>query len=192
MLTIVGIAIIESIIDPVKAVSPVGRENNFWTMGAKIIIPIKPITTLGIAAKNSIPIFKNSFVFPEATSAINIAQDTPRGKAITAAPIVTVRDPRIRERISNLGGWDIGCQFFPNIKSIGETILNTEIPSFNRKKNIKATKIIEVNPDILIRVSIIHSHILLENIFLNISLKSKRCFYKFYFTGTKSISLTIF
>ena len=70
METIVGIAINASIIAPDKAVSPVGRRKIVFTQGTNVTIPIKPKTTLGIAAKSSIPDFKISFIFPGAISAI--------------------------------------------------------------------------------------------------------------------------
>ncbi len=77
-------------------------------------MPIKPSTTLGMAANNSIPAFRTSFIFKGATSAIYIAQPTPIGIEIIAAPNVTRSEPNIRGSMPNCGGSEIGYQLFPN------------------------------------------------------------------------------
>src|SRR3989338_4783838 len=70
MLTIVGIAMNASIIEPEKAVRPVGRLKNCFTKGTSVTTPIKPRTTLGIAARSSTPALRYSFILGDDTSAI--------------------------------------------------------------------------------------------------------------------------
>ena len=64
-------------------------------------MPINPNTTLGIAANNSMPALRISLIFSGATSAIYIAQPTPIGIEIIAAPNVTRSDPSIKGSIPN-------------------------------------------------------------------------------------------
>ncbi len=99
--TIVGIAIKASVIAPDNAVRPVGRLNIVLINGPSVIIPIKPITTEGIAARSSTPAFIISLVLRGAISAIKRALAIPIGMEIIPAPAVTRIEPSINGRIPN-------------------------------------------------------------------------------------------
>ena len=76
-----------------KAVKPVFRSKVSLMYGARMIIPKKPMTTLGIAAKNSTITFKNSRNFCGNNSPMKIAAQMPKGTAITDAVSVTAKLP---------------------------------------------------------------------------------------------------
>ena len=60
--------------------------------------PTKPQTTEGIAASNSMVIFRNSRVLPLQNSETKIAAPSPKGTARPMAMITTLPVPRIRAR----------------------------------------------------------------------------------------------
>ncbi len=65
---LLGIAMKASIMAPESAVNPVGSLKTLLTMGTSVTMPINPRTTLGIAAKSSMPDFKISLTRAGATS----------------------------------------------------------------------------------------------------------------------------
>jgi hypothetical protein len=79
------------------------------------------------------------------------------GIEIIAAPKVTRSDPRIKGKMPNCGGSEIGYQFLPKRKLSAETFLKTERPSLSRKRKIRTTKIIEARPQKRISFSIRNS-----------------------------------
>ena len=96
MVIIVGSAIIPSIIEPVRAVCPVGRLKVSCTIGTSTISPKNPNTTEGMPARISIKGFIKSATFGCAISEIYIAQAIPRGTEKRIAPAVTIREPKRR------------------------------------------------------------------------------------------------
>jgi hypothetical protein len=70
---------------------------------------------------------------------------------------VTNSEPKIKGRIPNCGGSEIGYQLLPKMKLAGVTVLNTASPSLSKNKKIRITKNIEANPHIRISFSIINS-----------------------------------
>jgi len=70
--------------------------------GPSVTMPIKPITTEGIAARSSMPAFSTSFVLRGAISAMNSALAIPIGIEIIPAPAVTKIDPTISGKISRI------------------------------------------------------------------------------------------
>jgi len=93
--TNVGIAMNASVIEPESAVSPVERLNSSLMNGPSVTMPMKPITTDGMAARSSIPAFSTSFVLRGAISAIKSALAIPIGIEIIPAPAVTKIEPMI-------------------------------------------------------------------------------------------------
>jgi hypothetical protein len=110
---IVGSAIIASIMEPVRAVCPVGRLKVFCTIGTNTISPKNPNTTEGMPARISIKGFIKSATFVFAISAIYIAQAIPRGTAKIIEPAVTRREPKNRGNSPNCLGTDVGYQNLP-------------------------------------------------------------------------------
>src|SRR3989338_2874419 len=109
-------------------------------------MPMKPSTTLGIAAKSSMPDLRTSLTRPGATSAMKTAAAIPSGMAITAAPRVTRSEPRISGRMPKSGGSEIGYQLVPVRNAAGRTVKKSRAPSFRRKTKISETMRIEATP----------------------------------------------
>jgi hypothetical protein len=148
-----------SIIEPEKAVRPVGRLKILLTRGTNVIIPIKPITTLGIAAIISTKDFKISRIHFGAISEINKAVITPIGTAIAHAPMVTKTEPTINGKTPNEAGFDEGYQKYPLINLKTPKSLKKERLSSNKKEKIKITNIIDTIPHIKIIFSTIKSKV---------------------------------
>src|SRR5579883_1608727 len=110
IVTIVGIDMIASAIDPVRAVRPLWVWKRLLTAGATTESPTNPITTDGIAARSSIVGFRTSRSQPGETSARNVAAASPSGTAITRAPAVTTIDPSASGTRPKTGGFLIGSQ----------------------------------------------------------------------------------
>jgi hypothetical protein len=146
-----------SIIEPEKAVRPVGRLKILFTRGTNVIIPIKPTTTLGIAAISSTKDFKISRILFGTISEINKAVITPIGTAITHAPMVTKTEPTINGKTPNEAEFDDGYQKCPPINFKTPKFLKKEKPSLNKKEKIKTTNIIDIIPHIKIIFSTIKS-----------------------------------
>ena len=85
-LMMVGMDINASMIEPVRAVRPVGSLKRLWRNGAATASPMNPITTEGMPASTSIVGLSSSRTQRGATSARYTAQATPTGTAITNAP----------------------------------------------------------------------------------------------------------
>jgi hypothetical protein len=102
-----------SIIEPARAVNPIGRWNTSLIIGTINWMPIKPITTEGIVAKTSIMGFKSSLIGLGASSPIYIAAPTPKGKAITIAPTVIKVEPKSKGTRPNFSILDVGAHFVP-------------------------------------------------------------------------------
>ena len=79
------------------------------------------------------------------------------GIEMTAAPIVTISEPRTNGRMPSCGGSEMGYHLWPKINFNGETLLNTARPSLSKKKKIKRTKTTEANPQAKISFSIRNS-----------------------------------
>ena len=82
-------------IEPVKAVKPVGRLSVSRTTDDKTTIPKNPSTTDGMPATISIIGLRISRSQRGAISAMKIAVNKPIGMAMMAAPIVTTSEPKI-------------------------------------------------------------------------------------------------
>ncbi len=67
-------------------------------------MPMKPMTTEGMAASSSMPAFSGSFRRRGAISAMYRAAAMPMGTEMAAAPRVTSSEPRISGRMPKRGG----------------------------------------------------------------------------------------
>ncbi len=95
----VGSAMYARMIEPVKAVRPVGRLSVSRTTDDKITIPKNPNTTDGMPATISIIGFRISRSQRGAISAMKMAVNRPIGMAMRAAPIVTTSEPKSSGRM---------------------------------------------------------------------------------------------
>ncbi len=129
----------------------------FLIQGPRVIMPIKPMTTEGMAANSSIPAFSTSFSRAGAISAINNAAAMPMGTEMAAAPKVTSSEPRISGRIPKRGGSEMGYQLLPKRKSITLSPRNSENPSRSKKRKISKTKTTEKIPLSRMDFSMTHS-----------------------------------
>src|SRR3989339_2056850 len=86
-----------------------------------------------------------------------MAAARPSGTAITIAPKVTSTDPRMRGRMPNCGGSEMGYQPRPKRKANGLISEKSESPSLSRNTKIRTTKTTEAIPEKKIAHSIIHS-----------------------------------
>ena len=128
--------------------------------GPRVTMPMKPITTDGMAARSSMPAFRISLVLRGAISAMYRALATPRGTEIAAAPSVTSTEPSTSGNTPNCGGSDMGYQFAPRRNWKSPTCRKTARPSFSRNRKMSTTITIEVMPLRKITRSIHHSWIL--------------------------------
>jgi hypothetical protein len=158
----VGIDIKARTIEPEKAVRPVDKLKVFFINGTKIIIPIKPIITLGIAAISSMRNFKKSLRFSGAISDIKSADIMLIGIAIIHAPKVIRIEPIISGKIPKDGGFEAGNQCFP--------VINLNIPKFFRKVKLSTNKNPNINitniTDNIPHMKIAISMILLKDFFI--------------------------
>src|SRR5690242_13563331 len=91
--------------------------------------PMKPQTTLGIAASNSMTTLSVSLTFPEQNSETNTAAPRPKGTAINIARKVTLSVPTMSARTPNFGvDCDVGNHSVEKMKSLKKP----ENPSFAR------------------------------------------------------------
>ena len=78
-----------------------------------------------------------SATFGGAISEMNTADAIPSGTAIIIAPAVTRSVPNKSGKSPNMGGSDVGYQFFPVRKSKNGMSLKSAAPSPNRNKEIR-------------------------------------------------------
>jgi hypothetical protein len=134
---IVGSAIIPRIMEPVKAVCPVGRLKTSLISGTSTTSPKNPNTTEGMPARISIKGFRKSATLGCASSEIYIAQAIPRGIEKIIAPAVTIREPKSRGNKPNCMFKDVGYQDFPVRKPRRDVSLKRSKLSLNKKRHIR-------------------------------------------------------
>ena len=157
METMVGMAMKARVTDPVRAVSPVGMWKTFLIQGPRVIMPMKPMTTEGMAASSSMPAFRTSLSRRGAISAMYRAAAMPMGTEMAAAPSVTSSEPRISGRMPKRGGSEMGYQLLPKRKSITLSPRKRENPSRSRNRKISRTKTTENMPLSRMAFSMNHS-----------------------------------
>ena len=157
METMVGMAMKARMTEPVRAVSPVGMWKRFLIQGPRVTMPMKPMTTEGMAARSSMPAFSPSLSRPGAISAMYRAAAMPMGTEMAAAPSVTSSEPRISGRMPKRGGSEIGYQLLPKRKSPTLSPRKRERPSRSRNKNISSTNTTENTPLSRMAFSMNHS-----------------------------------
>ena len=181
MLMIVGRAMKASMIDPARAVSPVGRPKTFLRNGTRIVMPMKPRTTEGMAARTSTQDFR---IVRAAAGArprrCRTRRRCPAGRRSRWRRRSRASEPRISGRMPSLGGSEIGIP-----ESAAEEVARARrssgrrLPSRRRKTKIRATKTIEAMP--------LREDELLDQEFLGPSARP-RWSHGLHLIGTKSVS----
>jgi hypothetical protein len=91
----IGTLIRARMIPPLSTFTPTGAPV-YWVMSRLITVkPIKPHTTLGMAASSSMTIFKVSLSLGPQNSDTKIAAPRPKGTAIAMASTVTLKVPTV-------------------------------------------------------------------------------------------------
>ena len=116
--------------------------------------PMKPHTTDGIAASNSIVTFSVSFTRPWQNSETNTAAPMPNGTAITIATPVTLSVPTMSASTPYCGRLsDFGIQLIEPKNSPKFSFDRNGAPSRKTKKKMPKTKIIAEMPQSLMSSS---------------------------------------
>ena len=96
MLMMMGRIMIASMMEPTRRVSPVASSRVILTKRTIMTNPNRPYIMEGIPAKSSITGRVMSLAHEGAISAKKIAQDTPRGIAMSSAPAVTISEKNMK------------------------------------------------------------------------------------------------
>ena len=148
-------------IAPFSTVSPNGTPKTDSMIPFMRVSPMKPHTTEGIAASNSITIFNPSLSFGPQNSEIKMAAPNPKGTEISTAKQLTLAVPKISASIPYRGlefedGYHSGL-VRNLIRSNPPSPKSKGAPSLKTKKKIPKTNRIALIPHRRIRFSMIHS-----------------------------------
>jgi hypothetical protein len=99
----IGTLISARMIAPFRTLMPIGAPVACVMIGLSTTAPMKPHTTEGMAARNSITILSVSRVFEPQYSDTKIAAPSPAGTAISMASAVTATVPASSATMPNCG-----------------------------------------------------------------------------------------
>ena len=147
MLTMMGTLMSARSMAALNRFTPTGTWKTAMMTGLITLRPMKPQTTLGMAASSSITIFNVSFVLPVQNSETKIAAPNPKGTAITIASVVTLRVPTMSAPMP-YWGWteEVGIQFLLKKNSLKSSFARKGAPSLKTKKKMPNTNTMALMP----------------------------------------------
>ena len=158
MLTMIGMAMSARRMAALRTFNPIGTPKTLEMSGCITVKPMKPQTTLGIAAKTSMTTFNTSLTLPLQNSETNTAPPSAKGTAISMASNVTQPVPTMRAPIPKRGlPGEFGNQSVVNRNFPRSSFASIGAPSRKTKKRMPKTKMMALMPQRRMKTSMAFS-----------------------------------